>query len=248
LGTTRLAVAFGAGLIALLHLALAINPLVMGMIEVWPTSLSIDTAESEGFPEPWYLEVTDGYIVFAKAEVHLKNEDSDPPELFRLTVPVVSASRLEQWQASIEQGEPPDASQLRLLASFNAEQVAELWPDVVARIESSQPLDLPPVQMTLKGDTELAKHMVFKPYDIKDGTENLDWEQMRWLRFERHFHSPGRFLKNLVIGVVLLAVAFAAFKYHRSRPDDVAKNVLDWSAVPGIVDAAPDPGDIDLDL
>ena len=248
MGTTRLAVAFGAGLIGLLYLLMAFNALVMGMIEVWPTELNIDTAESEGFPEPWYLEVTDGYIVFSVAEVHLKNEDSNPPELFRLTVPVLSASLLEQWQASIEQSEPPDASQLRLLASFNAEQVAELWPEVLDRIESGQPLDIPSVQMTLTGDTELAKHMVYTPYDIKDGTENLDWEQMRWLRFERHFHSLGGFLKNLVIGVVLLAVAVLMFKYHWRRPDDVAKNVLDWSAVPGIVDAAPDPGDIDIDL
>jgi len=248
MGTTRLAVAFGAGLIGLLYLLMAGNALVMGQIEVWPTELSIDTAESEGFPEPWYLEVTDGYVVFSVAEIHLEDDDAEQPELFRLTLPVVSASLLEKWQASIDQGEPPDAAPLRLLASFDAEQVSELWPEVIDRIESGHPLDIPPAQIALTGDTIVAKHMVYRPYDIKEATENFDWDLMRWLRFERHFHSVGWFVKNLAVALVLLAVAVLMFRYHWSRPDDVSKNVFDWSAIPHGGSDAPEVDDVDIDL
>jgi hypothetical protein len=103
--------------------------------------------------------------------------------------------------------------------------------------------------MVLTGDTEPAQYMFYKPYAIKERTRNFDWEQVRWLRFERHFQSAGRFAKNLAIGFALLILSLAVFTYHRSRPDDVSRDVIDWSAIPdGGDDAAADVGDIDIDV
>jgi hypothetical protein len=240
MGTMRLAVAFGAGFVGILYLLLAITPLASGQIEVRPTPLSIDMAEADGFPEPWYLEITGGYIVFSEGDVQWEDEDAEERELRRLTVPVVSAALLEDWNVSAEEGDSLDASQFRLLASFNGEQVARLWPEVMDLIEDDQSLEVPPVRMALVGDTEPAKFMVYKPYEFEEHTKNFDWEKVRWLRFERHFQSPGRFVKNLLVGIGLLLIAVAVFRHHRRRPDDVATDVFDWSAV-------PDELDIDLD-
>ena len=248
MGTIRLAFAFGAVLLGVLYLALAVGPLATGAIEWRPTSLSIDTAQSEGFPESWYLEVTDGWIVLSLADLKLKGGDGEKPELWRLTVPVVNESLWAQWQTSIEQGDKLDASGCLLLASFQAEQVMRLWPEVVERVANGQPLDLPPVKMTLVGDTELVEHMVFRPYDFIDRTADFDPKKARWLRFERHFDSPGRCVKNLAIGIGLLLVGLAAFRYHFSRPDDVSQDVVDWSALPDVGGDAGDLGDIDLDI
>jgi hypothetical protein len=101
--------------------------------------------------------------------------------------------------------------------------------------------------MVLKGDTEPAKYMLYKPYDIERRVENFDWEQARWLRFERHFHSVGRTTKNTAIGLVLIAISVAVFRHHRRVPDDVSKNVFDWSALPNGDGDASGAADIDVD-
>lgn len=240
MGTMRLMVSFGAGLIGILYLVLPINSLVTGKVEIRPTSLSIDEAESEGFPERWYLEVTNGYVVFSEGDIQWEDEHAEERELRRLTVPVVSERLLQDWKASSEQDGLLDASQFRVLASFNREQVARLWPGVLDLLQNGQPLDVAPAKLALTGDSEPAKFMVYKPYDFKQHTKNFDWEKVRWLRFERHFYSPARIVKNLLIGSVLVCIGIVVFRYHRRRPDDVADVVLDWSAI-------PDLHDIDLD-
>jgi hypothetical protein len=148
---------------------------------------------------------------------------------------------LEKWRTNEEQDEKLDASQFRLLASFDAEQVGRLWPELKACVKDEQPVDKAPVQMTLTGDTEPGEHILHKPHQFEQQTIGLDWEQLRLMRFERHFHSLGRLLKDILVGIVLLTIAIIVFKIHRRLPDDVATDVFDWSAI-------PEDLDIDIDL
>ena len=198
MGSMRLAAVFGFGLVGVFYLIVALTPLINGTLELKPTGLDIDTIESEGFPEAEYLEILDGHIVFDQASLHFRGLDDS--EFARLTAPVVSESLLSAWQESADQGAPPDATRCRLLVSFEADQVAELWPELDENVREGKPLDLPPLQMVLTGETIPAKHMVIKPYDFVERTTGFDWDQARWLRYERHFNSAGRFVKNLLIG------------------------------------------------
>jgi hypothetical protein len=243
----RLAFAFGSGLIGILYLALAITPMATGKIEIRPTVVSIDKAESEGFPEARYLNVTGGYVVFSQADLKMEGREGQSRELDRLTAPVVSESLLKQWQTALEQGQPLDASRLRLLVSFNAEQVARLWPELKKRVEAGTAPARPPVRMDVVGETIPAEYMVYKPHELQGRSKDFDLKQIRWLRHERHFNSLGRFLKNLAIGLGLIGLSIAAFWYHRMVPDDVSTDVFDWSALPGAGDDTAGIDDIDLD-
>lgn len=214
----RLAIGFCAGLMGVFYLTLALVPLLTGTIELKPTSLSIDAVESEGFPEANYLIVTDGYIVFADADVRLEDDDATPPVIARLTVPVISESLLAEWQADTDHGELPDASRCRLLASFEGEQVAQRWPELAEQIANGDFEELPPVAMTLTGDTVPVDQIVFTPWGLYKQVSHFDQEQARWLRFERHFNSLERAVKNLAIGIGLLLLSLAAFRRTRATP------------------------------
>lgn len=216
----RLAIGIGAGMMGILYMTVALVPLLTGTIELNPTSLSIDSAESEGFPEVDYLEVTGGYMVFADADVRLEDDDAKPPVLSRLTVAVVSESLLAQWQADTEHDELPYAAQCRLLVSFEADQVAQRWPELLDQITNGDFEALPPVKMTLTGETIPADLMVFKPIGFESQVGKFNWEQARWLRFERHFNSAGRAVKNIAIGIAWLLLSLTAFKINRSHNVD----------------------------
>lgn len=253
MGTTRLAVGFGAGFIGILYLTVALTPLASGKITIWPAPWSLDSPGPAEFPESQYLEATDGYVVFQQSHVHMEKAKDSPPTLKRLTTPIIGSALLKKWQADTANDELPDATKLRLLASFEPEQVARLWPEVIERVSSGQPLDLPPVQMTLTGETVLGKHIVFKPYDIQEQTVSMDWDSVRLLKFEDHFNSPGRFLKNLLIGLALLLLSLQIFGFHRRRPDAAARKSFDWSSIPRIQESAEqnkadEDTDVDIDV
>lgn len=249
MGTGRLVWAFGAFLAGVLYLALTVTSVLSGKFELRPTSLSVDAPQADGLPaDSWYLKVTDGFLVFSQAEILLEDEDAARPELKRLTIPVVSESLLAQWEVSAERGELLDALRCWLLVSFEAEHVARLWPELVEQVANGESLEQSPVKMTLVGETIPALHMVYRPHEFKERTKNFILENARWMRFERHFDSVGRLVRRLAVGTALLFIGVALFKRHRRLPDDVSRNVFDWSAVPGASDSAPDPGDVDLDV
>lgn len=249
MATGRLVWAFGTGLMGVLYLALVVTSVANGTFELRPTSLSVDAAQAEGLPaDSQYLKVTDGLLVFSQAEILLEDDDAARPELKRLTVPVVSEALSAQWETSVAQGELLDAFRCWLLVSFEAEQVARLWPEVVEQVANGEPIEQPPVKMTLVGETIPVRHMVYQPHKFMERTKNFIPENARWMRFERHFNSLGRLVRRLCIGIALLLISVALFKRHRRLPDDVSRNVFDWSAVPGDSDSAPIPGDIDLDV
>lgn len=245
MGTMRLMVVFGGGLIGIMFLVLAGAPLFSGQVEIGPTTVSIDAIETEGFPEAQYLKVTDAQLLFAAPYLKMSGGKNDPKELSRLTVPAVSKTELRKWEAALAKDEKVDASQFRLFVSFEGKQVAKLWPELKKRAEAGESLDKEPLTMELVGDTELAKNMVFKPYDITDRMKNYDQDQTRWLRYKRHFWSLGRVVKNAAIGVILLLIAVAMFRYHRTVPDDVNPDILDWSAIP---EFGGGDADVDVDI
>lgn len=205
----RLVFAFGVGLFGVFYLVVAISTLVTGQIEAWPTSVTIETVEEQGFPSASYVEVTGGNLVFAEADARMQSQGDGPPALKRLIVPVVSLSLLRAWARDAERGEPLDASRFRLFASFEAEQVERLWPDLLEQHGTEVLRDLPPVVMTLAGDIERGEFMFYKPHDFRGRTTGFEWEQVRNLRHGRHFHTPWRFVKNLLIGLLLLGLAVA---------------------------------------
>jgi len=248
MGTTRLAFAFGTGLIGILYLILGLTPVVTRTIEIKPTSLSIETVESDGFPEAEYLEITGGYLVFSEADVRLEDDDAEPPVLARLTLPVISESQLSDWKADTKNEELPDASRCRLLVSFEADQVIERWPDLAVQIARSDFETLPPVQMTVKGESTLVEYMVFDPWGFTRQVFNFNEDHARWIRHDRHFNSAGRAAKNILIAVGLLVLSGFTFRSHFRRPDDVAQDVLDWSGIPDVADKDSGGTDTDLDL
>ena len=87
-GTFRLFVAFGAGLVGVVFLVLALPPLATGRIEIEATATDIDTIEREGFPQATFLDVQDGNVVFPHARVWL-SRSSDGRQLFQVAAPVV---------------------------------------------------------------------------------------------------------------------------------------------------------------
>ncbi len=232
MGTTRLMTAFLAGFIALAYLAVWIVPLVKGRIEITATEVSIDRIEAEGFPDASYLKVTGGYLIFAEADADVSDLDGNDKvskaqgKLHDLTVPVVSNSQWEEWQAHLQRNEPIDASRLRLAVYFRGEQVARLWPKLKQQAEAGKDLDLPPIQMTLTGETEPMKFLLSDPLQSRSRKDSLDLEQIRGLRFDKHHNSLGNLARGLVIGLGLLAFSITVLRYHRKHPARPPKPTL----------------------
>ncbi len=237
MGTTRLMTAFVAGFIALAYLAVWVVPLVKGRIEITATEVSIERIEAEGFPDASYLKVTGGYLIFAEADADVWDlDDNDEAsktrgELHDLTVPIVSKSQLDEWQAHLQRNEPIDASRLRLAVYFRGEQVARLWPKLKQQAEAGKDLDLPPIQMTVTGETEPMKFLLSDPLQSRPRKGSLDLEQMRGLRFDKHHNSLGNLAKGLVIGLGLLTFSIAVLRYHRKHPTRPPKPTLNVEAV-----------------
>ena len=221
-GTLRFFVAFGAGLVGVVFLVLALTPLATGRIEIEATATDIDTIEREGFPQATFLEVKDGNIVFAHARVWLSRRGGGR-RLFQLAAPVVSDTQLEAWERGRDAGEPLDLSGLRLVAVFDGDQVAALWPE--------EPLDVQSAQMPLIGETVTAKGQISLPTFPSRRAMNLDWAHARRLRHGVHHDSVGRLLKNLAIAVTLLMISFLTFRYHRRHPTRSPPGGLDLTPV-----------------
>lgn len=252
MGTTRLAAALVAGFIALAYLAVWIVPLVTGGIEISATELSIDRIEAEGFPHAAYLRVTGGYLVFTEGDPDVWNRPGNeevseaPGELLSLTVPVVSKSQWNAWQASLRQGDPIDASRLRLAVRFRGEQVARHWPELKRQAEAGEELDLPPAQMTVTGETEPMKFLLSDPLQSRPQKGTLDLQQMRGLRFEKHHHSLGNAAKGLAIGLGLLALSIAILRYHRRHPTPPPGATLNVETLEPLIGPGA-AADVDLD-
>ncbi|MCF6285146.1 MAG: hypothetical protein L3K26_08145 [Candidatus Hydrogenedentes bacterium] len=210
MGCLRLPVALGSIFFGFSYLVVAVVFLFSGRIENRPTTLSVESAEKDGFPERAYLRVTGGYVVLSEAEIALKFDKS---ELLYITAPVVSESLWEAWKVSTEKGETLDAGPVRLFVAFDTKQAALLWPEAKKRALAGDPLGLPTVKMDVVGETQRAEDTVFKPNDFKGPTTNLDWEPVRVLKFKRHFNSLGTVAKNFGIALGLFVLAGAALFY-----------------------------------
>jgi hypothetical protein len=243
-GTIRLAFMFILGLVGVFYFMLWISPLVGGQIEVWPTEVSIDQIEAEGFPDAEYLKVSDGWIIFSEANLEVGNKGK---EISRLTAPVISQSQREAWEESANRREPIDASRFHLFVDFNGEQVARLWPDAEDLRDKKEGLQKSPVKMTVTGDTGPAKHSFYKPMQAGLPKKGLDWEKVRFLKFERHFHSLGNNIKNFIYAIVLLALSVFVFKRHfKKRRRPIPRGTPDPLAA--VVDEASDDDSDDPDI
>jgi hypothetical protein len=229
------------GFIALAYLSAWVVPLVTGRIEITATEVSIDRIEAEGFPDASYLKVTGGYLIVSEgdADVRLHHEQG---ELHDLTVPVVSKSQWDEWQTQLQRDEPIDASRLRLAVKFRGEQVAQLWPELKQLAENGSDLDLPPIQMTLIGETEPMKFLLSDPLQSRPRKDSLDLEAIRGMRFEKHYHSLGNLVKGLVIALGLLTFSIAVLVYHRKHPTRAPRPTLNIETLEDMVGP-----DIDLD-
>jgi hypothetical protein len=212
-GTIRLAIVGLSGFLGFIYLISWISPLSAGQIEIWPTEISIDQIENSGFPEAGHLTVKDAYILFSEADIRVKNRGT---EISYLSVPAVSRSLLEKWEAQKKQKKFIDASRFRLFVVFSGEQAARLWPSAELLNEKDRRKQTP-VKMDLTGDTEPSKYWSFRPMKSNFPKKNLDWEKVRVLRFERHFHSLGRSIKDFAISVGLLALSVFVLKLHLKR-------------------------------
>ncbi len=254
MGTTRLMMAFAAGFVALAYLAVWGVPLVNGRIEISATEVSIDRIEAEGFPDASYLKVTNGYLVFAEGDANVSGldnvsglekgdgESESQGKLRNLTVPVISKSQWDRWQAQRRRGEPIDASRLRLAAYFRGEQVARLWPKRKEQAETGKDLDPEPVRMTLAGETEPMKFLLTSPLQSRPQKHSLDLGRMRGLRFEKHHHSLGNLVKGLLVGLGFLAVSIGIFAYHRKHPTRPPRATLNVETLEDLIGP-----DVDLD-
>jgi hypothetical protein len=210
--SVRAAVIFGAGFVGIIYAVIVVTYLASGQVETEATPLTIESIETDGYPDARHLKVTGGYVAFSLAHVKLDKGDDGEAILFRVTAPVVSESIWLEWKERIDQDGPIDASRVRLLASFDNDQMSRRWPELKAKAESGQPLAGPPAQMELAGDTEPAKYMVFKARDFEDRTENFDEDRARSLTFERRAIGPGMIVKNSAVAFGLFVLAFCVFR------------------------------------
>jgi hypothetical protein len=227
-GTLRLFFAFGAGIIGIFYLIMFVVPLASGHLEFRATATDMVTIERDGFPAADYLSVEGGNIVFSHARAWVSGNGEDR-HLFQLTAPVVSDEQLVAWSAGVPVREPLDLSGLRLVVVFTGEQVKELWPEVYREAVVEAPLPNIPAKMLLTGDTEIAKGQISLPTFSSTRSRNLDWSNVRRLRYGVHDFGPLKLLKNLAIAVALLAISFFTFRYHRRHPTKPSPSGLDMT-------------------
>jgi hypothetical protein len=215
ISSLRLLVGIFSAFFGVLFLVVVAVILFTGRLELRPTSLTIESAEDEGFPDAEFIRVIGGHIVFSEAEIDLSfNED----ELLYVTAPVVSDSLRKEWQATGADGERLDASRLRLMVTFDGERFRKLWPEEASRILGGEPHELTTVQMDVQGESELSKFMTFKPSDFDSRTDGFDWEQARAVTHGRHFNGPGTIVKYVVYAAGLFVFALVVIMYGAPAP------------------------------
>jgi len=227
-GTIRLVIVGLSGFLGVVYLILWISPLATGKLEIWPTEISIDQIETKGFPEAEYLTVTDAYIGFSEADIQGKNRGT---EISYLTVPVVSRSLLEKWNVQKKHKKFIDASRFRLFVVFSGEQVTRLWPNAKFLLDEKDSRKQAPEKMAVTGDTGPSKNWLFKPMGSDFPKKNLDWEKVRFLKYEKHLHGLGRNIKNFVFAAILLALSLFVLKLHFKKrggpiPDGIPDPII----------------------
>jgi hypothetical protein len=198
-------------------------------VEFRATKTDIETIERDGFPDAEYLEVQNGNLVFACGQKWL-SKTGGRRELFQLTVPVVSDRLLASWTRSMETDGPIDLSALRLVAVFRGEDVRARWPELAKQAVEEKSLDEEPVKMSLVGDTVVASGQLGLPTfsGVRSAAgKAVDWEQVRRLGHGVHFQSPGRLLRNFLLGAALLALSYFLFRHHRRNPTKPPPGGLD---------------------
>ena len=213
-GTIRLAIIGLSGFFGVVYLILWISPLVTGKIEIRPTEISIDQIETNGFPDAEHLTVKDAYPVFSEANIQVKNKGT---EISYVTVPVVSRSLFEKWNAQKEHKEPIDASRFRLFAVFNSEQVTHFWPDAKLLADNKESQKQASAPITITGDTGPAAYWFYKPMKSGFPKKNLDWKKVRCLKLEEHVHSLGRNVKHFIYAGLFLALSLFVISLHLKK-------------------------------
>ncbi len=239
MGTIRLAVGFLSGLVGILYSIVFFVPLFKGEIEVSPTTVSIDQLESEETPDACWLKVTDGYLVFSEAEATVHGNRSDGSgKIGFLSVPVMSKSLWEKWKAGVEDGKPVDLSTLRLVLVLGGYQVQQLWPEIERQIITEEEITPTAEQMTLIGEAIPKGSFYPKPFSDNrpQSAENLNWDEIVFLRFEKDHCSLVSRLKDLAIGIGLVLLSVAVFTYNRRHPVRPPKPTLNVEVLESLVD------------
>jgi hypothetical protein len=240
MGTIRLAVGVLSGLAGLLYSIVFFVPLFTGEIEVSPTEVSVDLLESEETPDACWLKVTDGYVVFSEAEATVHGNRSDGSgKIGFLSVPVMSKSLWETWKAGVEDDKPIDLSTLRLVLVLGGDQVQQLWPEVERQIISEKKIKPTVEQVTLIGETIPKGSFYPKPFSDNrpQSAENLNWDEIVFLRFEKDHCSLASRLKDLAIGIGLVLLSVAVITYDRRHPTRPPKPTLNVEVLESLVDA-----------
>lgn len=233
---SRIQIACGVvmGIIGLFYLEISALALILGKVEIQATPVSIESIEQDGYPDSWYLNITDGYILFSISDVVLED---DGGTLKRMMSPVVSESQWNKLKGQWESGTAIDGTNVALLVSFTGEQVGRLWPDVKEQAEAGDGITVTPIKMNLIGDTEEATSMVHLPFDLQSSMDNFELEQAREMRFERHFNNPLSVIKNGIIAVLLLVFAYVILTNFGEKSK---KQTSDLAGVVGTIEMLKD--------
>lgn len=242
-GTGRLVFVALSGLLGIVYLVLFVTELVAGKIEIRPAQISINQIEAEGFPQANYLNVQDAYFIFSEAGIKPKNQGT---ELNYLAVPVVSQSLMEQWKKNSDNKEPIDGAQFRLYVIFTGQQVENLWPDNTMFLTPEDGWLPVPNQITITGETGPAKWSLFKkPMESQLPKKNINWEEVRYLKYEKHTYSLARSIRHFTYAAILLVLAVFVLMRHMKRHDPIPDGTPDY---PGVYDNLTSNDSIDPDI
>lgn len=242
-GTGRLVFVALSGLLGIVYLVLFVTELVAGKIEIRPAQISINQIEAEGFPQANYLNVQDAYFIFSEAGIKPKNQGT---ELNYLAVPVVSQSLMEQWKKNSDNKEPIDGAQFRLYVIFTGQQVENLWPDNTMFLTPEAGWLPVSNQITITGETGPAKWSLFKkPMKSQLPKKNINWEEVRYLKYEKHTYSLARSIRHFTYAAILLVLAVFVLMRHMKRHDPIPDGTPDY---PGVYDNLTSNDSIDPDI
>ncbi len=225
-GTIRLLIFFVSGFIGIAYSVTWLTDIISGKIEISPTTVSIETLESDGFPQAAYLTVENGCLIFPEANIATRNKDTAASYL---AVPVVSKTLQKTWQESVASGKPLDASRFRLFAVFTGEQARKIWPQGHPEPGEAGEWQQSCTPLNLTGETGKSSNApISEPMDSHIRKTALNWNTVRYLRVNRHWYSLGHSIKYFCYAFILLSISWFTARFHiKNRYKAPTKTQLD---------------------
>lgn len=200
------------GFLGIVYFTIWIIPVINRQITLNPTTISIEQIETHGFPKKDYLTITDGHFVFSEAGIVERNRNADTSYL---AVPIVSRTLQKKWQQSIQNHQPIDASSFRLFVIFTGKQTQQFWPENASLQDMQDSWQHKSKTIAITGETGKSRDAVIrKPMDSPVAKKNLNWDDVYYLKLNKHTYSLKRSVKHFSYAFILLSLSILTLRYH----------------------------------